>query len=872
VNLRNTPTSKDSDAAADLEPGQDVLGQRYRLEHLLGRGSTGPVWLATDRELGAKRALKFLSQQRGLAPDELESLKAETLRCQSLTHQSIVRIYDFVRNERHAAISMEAIDGPDLRAALRKRVPPCFHSDEIRFWVEELCRAIHYAHTFAQIIHRDLKPSNLLVNRQGHLKVADFGIAQAIPKHRVYQEDASFQIAGTLEHISPQHIDSKAPSVSDDIYGFGATLFELLTGRPPFVGEDIYEQVLYQPPPFLTETRHLLDDEIPPVPQDWETLVQSCLAKEPEDRPISMLQIAEMLDLELGNVTMRDPIIPANFRVDGSAPDYAGSIRATFDELPARLTEDRRVRTLRDLPIAPDRRSLKPWSWAAGIVALGLIVNLGFCRTRSEPEPIIQTEPHEPTPVAPPALTPPPVEAVVPPELKKTLVDLRAVETAIRAGDWDQAQTQILTLIDQGHGSAPAVLCTKAKIQSRLREWGQALATLRALLRIEPNHAEATAMKARVHAALEEWYAVRHAVDWAQMQRENASDMVDLFLLRGQTSRKLGQLSDAAGDFSKEIQGNSNSAEAHYRRGLAYREEGSVPQALGDLTTATQLDPQQLCARNARARLLLESGKVAESADAIIEDLHFIIDTSPKNLDARLDRMRCLYGLHQWQGVIEDSESLLVNDPNWEEMTRLRVVATMKSGDGTASLDDLELYVKLFPKDVDHWAQLAEAYLAAGRYSDAKEAFTQVIRLNPKRYEAYEGRAFAFYSVAKELAKAAQHEKVRHTMRFLGLQDLDRFIAYLPGEATSDTYLLKTQLHFYRGDYYSAKGQASSADQAAREGMRLFPEARSEFQWWIEEIEVADGIQKGKQLKRTRGRGKPDRPNWFERFFRRQKK
>ena len=269
MHLLNPSTLQPSEAVSELAVDQAVLGQRYRLERLLGVGSTGQVWLAEDLELRVPRALKFLSE---LAPDELEDLKAETLRCQELTHQGIVRIYDFVRDEYHAAICMEVIDGPDLRAAQRERTPPCFYPDEISFWMEGLCRALHHAHTFAKIIHRDLKPSNLLINRQGHLKVADFGIARAVPRRLVRREEDA-KIAGTLEYVSPQQLEGEVPAVADDIYSFGATLFELLAGRPPFVGDDLYDQVLHRDPPSVSEIRHALYDDLPTVSKDWENVI-----------------------------------------------------------------------------------------------------------------------------------------------------------------------------------------------------------------------------------------------------------------------------------------------------------------------------------------------------------------------------------------------------------------------------------------------------------------------------------------------------------------------------------------------------------------------------------------------------------------------
>ena len=859
------PTPKNTDAVAELAPGRDVLSERYRLERPLGRDEKGYVWLAIDRELGVRRGLRFLPWAGVLASAELEELEEETRRCKKLAHQNIVQIYDLVQDDEYAAICMEAIDGPDLSVALRRRVPPCFHPQEIRFWMEELCRALHYAHNFREVVHGYLRPSNLLIDKQCHLKVAGFGFARVNARLCGLPEDGRFRLAVALEYMSPQQIDGEAPAVSDDIYGFGATLFELLTGRPPFVGGDICEQVGYQPAPSLRETRRLLGIETAPISADWETLVQACLAKEPENRPESVRQVAEMLDLDLAmaTATMRDPVVPSEFMVQDGAPgSWAGprETRARSDELTARLTKSRREPARRDLPAGPpDCRELEPWKgWpalvAGGILASGLVTNLAFCGLQSSEE----TMSPRVSQVREAVMGEGTASVERAPAVPLDPVSFGALENVIRAEDWGRAGELVEGLIAAGRGREPMVLAAQARIQVGLEHWRKALATSRALLEMEPNHGEATVMKARIHAALGEWYAVRHAVRWALAQPENAAKESELLLLRGRANRKLGHLREAVADYGKVIRAEGKHAKAYYERGLAHRDANSVPKAMSDFTTAIELDPQRVEARRARALLALQEGRSSQSMEAIIEDLSYVIDANPHDIDIRLDRLRCSYHAQQWEGVIEDSEALLGYDPDWMEVRRLRAVALVKRGEGTVLPKEMKLYLEQYPDDIGQWLHLAGALLRARQPGEAKDAYTQVIRRDPRRFEAYQGRALAYYGMAQDLEKVETEAGRSRLMRRLGLHDLGVFLALAPDLATADTYLLKTKLHFYLGQYYP------EADAAARAGRERFASAREEFEWWIQEIDEANAIEKGKLEPRRLGR--PDVPEWFEGF------
>src|SRR5256885_11272143 len=150
------------ETALDAAGGQMVFG-RYTLTKVLGRGGMGIVWLAHDEELEREVALKFLPDLMIQDRAVFDQLKRETKRSLELTHPHIVRIYDFIHDERSGCISMEFVDGETL-ASLRCNQPQqVFEPSELSAWTSQICDALEYAHNRARIIHRDLKPANLMV-------------------------------------------------------------------------------------------------------------------------------------------------------------------------------------------------------------------------------------------------------------------------------------------------------------------------------------------------------------------------------------------------------------------------------------------------------------------------------------------------------------------------------------------------------------------------------------------------------------------------------------------------------------------------------------------------------------------------------------
>jgi len=275
--------------------GQRLFG-RFTLIRILGRGGMGIVWLAHDEELERDVALKFLPDLLIHDAAVLSNLKRETRRCLELTHKNIVRIYDFVHDERSGCISMEYVDGDTLSSLRCDKERKVFEAAELSDRLSQLCDALDYAHNYARIIHRDLKPANLMVNQRGELKVSDFGIARSLGDSLNVITMAGGR-SGTLAYMSPQQLDGERGTHLDDIYSLGATVYELLTSRPPFYVGNIDRQIREKIPPSMTERRKEFEIEGEPIPAVWEECVAACLAKDPDRRPQSVTEIARRLQM-----------------------------------------------------------------------------------------------------------------------------------------------------------------------------------------------------------------------------------------------------------------------------------------------------------------------------------------------------------------------------------------------------------------------------------------------------------------------------------------------------------------------------------------------------------------------------------------------
>jgi uncharacterized RDD family membrane protein YckC len=259
----------------------------YRIGRLLGRGGMGEVYDAEDVSSGRRVALKVLSSPLQSAEERARFLREGQLAA-SVSHPHTVYIFGSEEIEGTPVISMELLPGGTLKDRVVTNGP--MRPDEAVAAVMELVGGLDAAAS-AGILHRDIKPSNCFVDRDGVVKVGDFGLSISTLARDVHQQLATAGFEGTPQFAPPEQLRGEPIDVRADIYAVGATLYYLLTGRPPFDASDLRELV----PKVTSETpvppRQLRRD----IPARLSALVVQCLAKSPDDRPASYRALADAL-------------------------------------------------------------------------------------------------------------------------------------------------------------------------------------------------------------------------------------------------------------------------------------------------------------------------------------------------------------------------------------------------------------------------------------------------------------------------------------------------------------------------------------------------------------------------------------------------
>jgi serine/threonine protein kinase len=277
-----------------LRPGK--VFALFELQRELDIGSTGAVWLAEDlvRRQVDQVALKFLPDSIVSDKTAVAELKNEIRRRIALKHPNILRVYDLLESKGRVAIEMEYLDGQSVSHLRLSRPNQIFEVRDLEKWVKELCEALEYAHKDVGLVDGDIVPGNLIVDLAGNLKLKDFGIANCITDS-MSRLMVIHHTSETLPYKSPQRAAGGEPTITDDLYSLGATLYELLTSKPPFYGGDIGAQVSGKVPSSMTERRAELGIEGEAIPKNWEETVAACLAKDPVQRPQSAIEVEKRL-------------------------------------------------------------------------------------------------------------------------------------------------------------------------------------------------------------------------------------------------------------------------------------------------------------------------------------------------------------------------------------------------------------------------------------------------------------------------------------------------------------------------------------------------------------------------------------------------
>jgi eukaryotic-like serine/threonine-protein kinase len=254
---------------------QRVLSGRYELSHLIARGGMAEVWQARDRLLDRPVALKILFPELSVDRSFVERFRREAQAAANLSHPNIVPVFDWGEDAGTYYIVMEFVDGRTLSSIMRSAGE--LHPDRAAEIAADVAAALSYAHRHG-VIHRDVKPGNVLITEDSVIKVTDFGIARALNTEESLTQTGA--VMGTATYFSPEQAEGLGVDARSDIYSLGVVLFEMVTGRPPFLGETpvaVASKHVREHPPTPSEIN-------PSVPPDLEAIILKCMAKSPEHR------------------------------------------------------------------------------------------------------------------------------------------------------------------------------------------------------------------------------------------------------------------------------------------------------------------------------------------------------------------------------------------------------------------------------------------------------------------------------------------------------------------------------------------------------------------------------------------------------------
>ena len=279
------------------------INDRYQIIRTIGEGGMANVYLAHDLILDRDVAVKIL---RGdLADDEkfVRRFQREAISASSLSHPNIVEMYDVGEDNGKYYIVMEYVDGKTLKSLIKKRGGLTL--PEVIDIMTQLTSAIACAHD-SNIIHRDIKPQNVLIKEDGIVKITDFGIAMALNSNELTQTNS---VMGSVHYLPPEQANGKGATVKSDIYSLGIVMFELLTGKVPFKGENAVEIAIKQ-----------MKNQIPSVcninsliPQSVENIILKACAKNPKNRYTNVIEMYQDIETCLNEERLNEKRIVYKF-------------------------------------------------------------------------------------------------------------------------------------------------------------------------------------------------------------------------------------------------------------------------------------------------------------------------------------------------------------------------------------------------------------------------------------------------------------------------------------------------------------------------------------------------------------------------------
>src|SRR3984885_9717665 len=277
-----------SDPSAPVEEGV-VLGGRYQILKRLGEGGMGAVYKARDHELDRLVALKVIRPELAGHPDILRRFKQELILARQVTHKNVVRIFDLGSADGRKFITMDYIEGRDLKSILveRGKLAPA----EVVPIFQQICRGLEAAHTEG-VVHRDLKPQNVMLDDAGRVWLMDFGLARSMELSGLTRTGV---LMGTPDYMSPEQARAEKVDARSDLFSLGIIVYEMLVGQLPFQADTLMAKLLQR----VQRKATPLTEIDPGIPAWLAAVVSKCLEPNVAKRYQS---VHEILDDLSGNV------------------------------------------------------------------------------------------------------------------------------------------------------------------------------------------------------------------------------------------------------------------------------------------------------------------------------------------------------------------------------------------------------------------------------------------------------------------------------------------------------------------------------------------------------------------------------------------